>query len=79
MEYEVNGSRPRGRPMRTWREVVQKDCRACKLNREDAMHHSKSQCFPCIFCKCSDVPNNMTYENCKTHLAKTKMICKSGH
>ena len=23
-EYEVEGSRPRGRPKRTWREVVQK-------------------------------------------------------
>ena len=30
MEYEVEGSRPRGRPKRTWREVVQKDCQACK-------------------------------------------------
>jgi len=28
MEYEVEGSRPRGRPKRTWREVVQKDCQA---------------------------------------------------
>jgi len=28
MEYEVDGSRPRGRPKRTWKEVVQKDCRA---------------------------------------------------
>ena len=26
MEYEVEGSRPRGRPKRPWREVVQKDC-----------------------------------------------------
>ena len=25
-EYEVEGSRPRGRPKRTWGEVVQKDC-----------------------------------------------------
>ena len=24
MEYEVEGSRPRGRPKKTWREVVQK-------------------------------------------------------
>jgi len=31
MEYEVEGSRPRGRPKRTWREVVQKDCQACNL------------------------------------------------
>jgi len=37
MEYEVEGSRPRGRPKRTWREVVQKDCQALNLNREDAM------------------------------------------
>ena len=26
MEYKVEGSRPRSRPKRTWREVVQKDC-----------------------------------------------------
>ena len=37
MEYEVEGSRPRGRPKRTRREVVQKDCQARNLNREDAM------------------------------------------
>jgi len=24
MEYEVEGSRPRGKPKRTWREVVRK-------------------------------------------------------
>ena len=36
MENEVEGVRPRGRPKRTWREVVQKDSQACKLN-EDAM------------------------------------------
>jgi len=40
MEYEVKGSRPRGRPKRTWREVVQKACQACKLNREDATDRS---------------------------------------
>jgi len=32
-EYEVEGSRSRGRPKRTWREVVQKDCQARNLNR----------------------------------------------
>ena len=37
MEYEVEGSRPSGRPKRTWTEVVQKDCQAHNLNREDAM------------------------------------------
>ena len=36
-EYEVEGSRPRGIPKRTWKEVVQKDCHACNLNKEDAM------------------------------------------
>ena len=41
MEYEVERSRPRGRPKRTWREVVQNDCRAHKLNREDAMDHTR--------------------------------------
>jgi len=39
--YEVEGSRPRGRPKRTRREVVQKDCQACKLNWEDAVDHSR--------------------------------------
>ena len=34
-------SRPRGRPQRTWREVVEKDCQACKLNKEDAMDRSR--------------------------------------
>jgi len=34
-EYEVKGQRPRGRPNRTWREVVEKDCQARKLNKED--------------------------------------------
>jgi len=34
MEYEVEGSRPRGRPKRTWREDV-------KLNREDAVDCSR--------------------------------------
>jgi len=37
MQYEVEGSRPTGKPKRTWREVVQEDCRARKLNREDAI------------------------------------------
>jgi len=42
MEYEVEGPRPRGRPKRTWREVVkEEDCQARKLNTEDAMDRSK--------------------------------------
>jgi len=36
MEYEVEVAGPRGRPKKTWREIVEKDCQACKLNREDA-------------------------------------------
>ena len=40
MEHEVQGSRPRGRPNRTWTEVVEKDCQACKLNKEDAINCS---------------------------------------
>jgi len=41
MEYEVEGSKSRERPKRTWREVVQKDCQARNLNREDAMDHGR--------------------------------------
>jgi len=42
MEYpEVEGSRPRGRPNRIWKEVVQKDCQACNLNKEDAMDRGR--------------------------------------
>jgi len=41
MEHEMKGSRQRGRPKRTWREVVQKDWQAHKLNRKDAMDHSR--------------------------------------
>jgi len=39
--YEVEGSRPRGRSKRTWREVVQKHCQARSLNREDAMDRGR--------------------------------------
>jgi len=41
MEYEVEGSRPRGRPKRIWREVVEKDCEACKLNKEDSVDQNR--------------------------------------
>jgi len=41
MEYEVEGSRPRDRPKRTWKEVVQKDCQAHNLNKEDAMDRGR--------------------------------------
>jgi len=41
IEYEVQGPRPRGRPKRTWREVVREDCQARKMNKEDAMDRCK--------------------------------------
>jgi len=41
VKYEVEGPRPRGRPKRTWREVVKEDFQARKLNTKDAMDHSK--------------------------------------
>jgi len=37
----VKGSRPRGRPKRAWRQVVQRDCQVRKLSREDAMDRSR--------------------------------------
>jgi len=36
VKCEVEGCRPRGRSKRTWIEVMQKDCKARELNREDA-------------------------------------------
>ena len=39
MQHDVEGSRPRDRPKKTWTEIVQKDCQARGLNREDAMDH----------------------------------------
>jgi len=39
MEYEVEGSRPRGRPKRTGREV-KNDCQAHRLKKEDAVDRS---------------------------------------
>ena len=41
MECEVEGPRPKGRPKKTWTEVVETDCQARKLNREDAINRSK--------------------------------------
>jgi len=41
MGYEVEGSRPRGRPKKTWKEVVREDCQARMLNKEDAMDRCK--------------------------------------
>ena len=41
MEYDVEGSRSRGRPKRTWKEVMQKDCQACNLKKKDAMDRGR--------------------------------------
>jgi len=35
----MEGARPRGNAKKTWREIAEKDCQACRLNREDAMDH----------------------------------------
>ena len=37
MEYEVVVSRTRGKPKRTWFEVVQRDCQVRGLRKDDAM------------------------------------------
>jgi len=42
IEYEVEGARPRGRPKKNWREIVEKYCQVHGLNREDAMDHNRS-------------------------------------
>jgi len=38
---QLQGSRPRGRPKKTWKAVVHEDCQARKLNKEDAMDRCK--------------------------------------
>jgi len=43
VEYEVEGARPRRRPKKTWREIVEKDCQAPKLHREDAVDRNRSR------------------------------------
>jgi len=37
----VEGAKPRGRPKKTWRKIVEKDSQVCGLNREDAMDRSR--------------------------------------
>jgi len=43
VNYEVEGLRPKGRPEKTWCEVVEKDCGAHQLNKEDAVDHSSGR------------------------------------
>ena len=40
MEYEVMGSRPRGRPKRTWLEEVQRDCQVRGLSKDCLLYTS---------------------------------------
>jgi len=37
----LHGSETKGRPKRTWKEVVREDCQARKLTKEDAVDHCK--------------------------------------
>jgi len=37
----VVDARPRGRSKKTWKEIVEQDCQARKLNREDAVDHNR--------------------------------------
>ena len=41
MEYEVKGSRPRGRPKKEMERGCAKYCQARNLNREDAMDRGR--------------------------------------
>jgi len=41
MQYEVEGTKPRGRPKKTWTEIVEKECQARKLNRKDTMDRNR--------------------------------------
>ena len=41
MEYEVEGVGPRSRQKKTRKQIVEKDCQARKLNREDAMDRNR--------------------------------------
>jgi len=40
IEYEVEDARPRGKPNRIWRKVMQKEWQTCRLNGEDAMEEA---------------------------------------
>jgi len=37
----MEGARTRGRPKKSWRKIVEKECQARKLNREDAMDRNR--------------------------------------
>jgi len=41
MKLRVAGQEPRGRPTKTSRETVEKDCQARLLNTDDAMNRNR--------------------------------------
>ena len=41
LEFEVKGRRKRGRPKRTWRKMVEEECRRVGLKKEDAQNRAK--------------------------------------
>jgi len=41
IEYEVDSARPRCRPKKSLREIVDKDCKEHKLKRKYAMDHNR--------------------------------------
>jgi len=41
VDFTVKGARCRGRPKRTWKEVVEGDRKTLKLSKEDALVRSK--------------------------------------
>jgi len=41
MDYEVEDVRRRGRPKKTWNEVVEKDCHTWQQNKNHFMDRSK--------------------------------------
>jgi len=41
MDFEVESVRSKGRPKKTWTEVIQKDCQTQQMCKEDATNHKK--------------------------------------
>jgi len=79
----VEGARPRGRPKKTWREIVEKDCKACVLNREDAMDRSiwRKQIWmiddhdECEWVSVSLVPAHPSYTGQNPRAVKPLCVC----
>jgi len=41
MDYELKGVRPRGRPKKTWNEVIAEDCQTQKICKQDDVDRRK--------------------------------------